>query len=177
MGKPADPAHREKVVELLLHDARFMDTIPGWATGDRVSIASVDAEFIIQDRAADADGNEGIPVILDNGCEAGTKGGRKVVGKADGFVKFSLVFGSVPGDAVVPRDGEVKWVGRLAEDGGSAVRREEVQILVHVVRCWVGKGVAVGRFGSPNFGWYVDDEGESGGWGPYDGRRRGHRAY
>lgn len=52
-----------------------MGSISDRATGDGFGGAGVDAEFVIDDRAVDAGGCEGVPVCL------------------DGMGKFSAVFG------------------------------------------------------------------------------------
>lgn len=75
------------------------------------------------------------------------------------FVKFGLVGGGVPEDAVGAVDAEVKWVAGLAEEGAVAVGREEVKVFINVGGVVVRNTVAVGWFGSPNLGWYVNEEG------------------
>ena len=46
---------------------------------------------------------------------------RNGVKKADYFVKFSLMFGGVPEDAVIVVDGEVKKAVWVAEWGGATM--------------------------------------------------------
>ena len=97
-GKP--PSTREEIGELLVDDLGFVDAVAWWTASDRFGVAGVDAEFIIENGAADALWGERVPVLVDNRCEAGfvigVEGGRK----GNRLVKVGLVLGSVPNDAV-----------------------------------------------------------------------------
>ena len=136
MREAADPTQREKVVKLLLHDAGFVDTIARGSTCYWVSVAGVNAELIVQHGAADADGDERVPVFLNGGGESSAEVGIEVLWKVDNFVELGLVFRCVPGDAIRAGDGKVEGVGGLAEDGGAAVRREKVEVFVDII--WGG---------------------------------------
>eukprot|EP00977_Amphora_coffeiformis_P023177 scaffold12343_cov107-Amphora_coffeaeformis.AAC.2 len=86
------------------HDGGFVDTVARRATGLRGGVTSVDAEFVVEDGPVDASGSEGVPVGLDDGGEAVLVTGFKGGGNGDDRVKFSLVEGRVPEDAVVAGD-------------------------------------------------------------------------
>eukprot|EP00977_Amphora_coffeiformis_P026605 scaffold28213_cov154-Amphora_coffeaeformis.AAC.1 len=83
-----------------------MDAVAWRATGLRGGVASVDAEFVVEDGPVDASGSEGVPVGLDDGGESVPVTGFKGGGDGDDGVKFGLVEGWVPEDAVVAGDGE-----------------------------------------------------------------------
>eukprot|EP00977_Amphora_coffeiformis_P020744 scaffold8457_cov121-Amphora_coffeaeformis.AAC.2 len=89
-----------------------MDAIGRRVTGLRGGVASVDAEFVVEDGPVDAGGGEGVPVGLDDGGEAFPVAGFKGGGNGDDGVEFGLVEGRVPEDAVVVGDGEVEGCGR-----------------------------------------------------------------
>ena len=133
-----------------------MHALADLSTGDWVGGASVNAEFIIEDWSVDAGGRERVPVFMDNVCEGCPVSGGKGVGKLDDGVKFGLVKFGVPEDAICAPNAEVEWGGCGTEGGTVAVRREEVEVFVDVVRCVVGLGVSVDGFWSENFGWDLD---------------------
>ena len=76
MGEDTDPVHVQEGFQLLFHDDRLMDTIPGRSAGHRGSGASVDAELKVKDRSVDASGGEGIPIGLDDPREGFFVGDR-----------------------------------------------------------------------------------------------------
>lgn len=115
MGQPTTqgrvvgyPAQFQEALQLGDHDGGFMDAVPGWGASLRDGVSGVDAEFVVQDWSADAVGDEGVPVSLDNGSEALAVLGFQVGGNGDDLVKFGLVEGGIPEDAVVALDGEIK---------------------------------------------------------------------
>ena len=71
-----DPVHVQEGFQLLFHDDRLMDTIPGRSAGHRSGGASVDAELKVKDRSVDASGGEGIPIGLDDPREGFFVGDR-----------------------------------------------------------------------------------------------------
>eukprot|EP00977_Amphora_coffeiformis_P003550 scaffold684_cov104-Amphora_coffeaeformis.AAC.2 len=104
-----------------------MDAVAWRATCLRGGVASVDAEFVVEDGPVDASGSEGVPVGLDDGGESVLVTGFKVGGDGDDRVEFSLVEGRVPEDAVVAGDGEVKGGGGLAQEGAVAIAGKDVE--------------------------------------------------
>eukprot|EP00977_Amphora_coffeiformis_P026920 scaffold31701_cov130-Amphora_coffeaeformis.AAC.1 len=60
-----------------------MDAIARRATGLRGGVASVDAEFVVEDGPVDASGSEGVPVGLDDGGEAFPVAGFEGGGNGD----------------------------------------------------------------------------------------------
>ena len=154
-----------------------MDAVARGTASNRVGVACVDAEFVVEDGAANACGRKGIPVLVDDRGKTVAKGSVEGVGKPDNFVKFSLVGSWVPEDAVGAFDGEVEGVGGLAEDGRMTIAGEQVEIFVDIVGGWIRYKITVGRFGPPYFGGNVDDEGKSGRGQPCNGRRLCRRAY
>lgn len=81
---------------------------------------------------------------------------RKGGGKLDDFVEFRLVESWIPVDKVLASDGVVKWDGGWLEDGASAVRWEEVEVLVDVVWGRIIVGVDVGGLWAPDLRGDVD---------------------
>ena len=158
MREMANPAEVVQFIEVVGNDLGFVDAVPRRAASNRLGVASVDAKFIVEDWATDADSNERVPVILNNGGELFAAFGLEGGGKLDDFVEFGLVFAGIPQDAVVTFDGEVEGGACLAEQSGAAVRREQVQVFIDVVRCLGGNGPPVDWFGPPYFGRHVDDE-------------------
>ena len=113
---------------------------------------------------------------MNNLSETGAVVGFEIGGEFDHFVEFELVLGWVPEDAIRSIDREVVRIDGLTQEGGAAVRWEKIQIFVDVVWGGVGKGVAIGRFGAPNFWRDIDDE-SGGGWeAPHGGLRLGRGA-
>ena len=159
-----------------LHDAGFVDTITRGFAGDGVGVTCVDAEFVVEHWAANAGGDERVPTFVDDLSEAGAVVGFKVGGEFDHFVKFGLVVGWVPEDAVRSIDREVVGIGGLAQEGGAAVGWKKIQVFVDIVWGGVGKGVAIGWFGAPDLGGNIDDK-SGGGWeSPHGGLRMGRGA-
>ena len=162
----------------MLHDASFVDAVTRWSACDGIGVTGVDAEFVVENGPADSTGDEGVPIFMDDGGEAVRELSVEVIREANDFVKFGLVEITVPNDTVWPVDGEVERVGGLTKDSGATVRRKEVQVFIDVVGGRVRDEVAVWRFGSPDFGWCVNDEGEGRRRrGPCGKWRRNRRAY
>ena len=95
-------------------------------------------------------------MFLDDLRKGRAVSGGKGVRKLDDGVEFGLVEFGVPENAVCASNAEIKWVGCGPEDGASAVRREEIEVFVDVVRCVVSFGVSVDGFWAANFGWDFD---------------------
>ena len=66
MGESANPAEREEIVKLTLHDAGFVNAVSRGSTSDGFGVAGVDAEFVVEDWSTNADGNERVPVFMDD---------------------------------------------------------------------------------------------------------------
>lgn len=133
-----------------------MDAVANGSAGHWFGRASIDAEFIIKDRAVHACSGKGVPIGLDDESEAGAAFGVEGGRQFDYFIKFFLVKGGIPFNAVASCDGEVKGWGGRAEDGSMTVGGEEVEILINVVGLDVVGCVDVGRLGSPDFWGDVD---------------------
>ena len=66
VGEDADPSHIQEGGELVFHDDGLVDSVPGRSAGNRCGRACVNAELVVEDRAVDAGGGEGVPVGLDD---------------------------------------------------------------------------------------------------------------
>eukprot|EP00977_Amphora_coffeiformis_P024066 scaffold15004_cov235-Amphora_coffeaeformis.AAC.1 len=148
-----------------------MDAIARRATGSRGGVASVDAEFVVEDGPVDAGGGKGVPVGLDDGGEAFPVAGFEGGGNGDDGVEFSLVEGRVPEDAVVAGDGEVEGCGGLAQEGAVAIAGKDVEVFVDVIVVGFGSVVSAGRFRSPDLWGDVDQEGAGGMMSEVGGKR------
>ena len=95
-------------------------------------------------------------MFLDNVCEGCAVSGGKRVRELDDGVKFGLVKFGIPEDAICVPNAEVKWGGCGMEGVTVAAQREEVEVLVDVVRRVVVFGVSVDRFWSADLRWDID---------------------
>lgn len=66
----AYPTHIKKIFELGVNDGGFVDTILRGLTSHWGGGACINAEFIVETRAVNAFSSEGVPVFVDNRCEA-----------------------------------------------------------------------------------------------------------
>ena len=51
---------------MTLHDAGFVNAVSRGSTSDGFGVAGVDAEFVVEDWSTNADGNERVPVFMDD---------------------------------------------------------------------------------------------------------------
>ena len=70
----ANPTRVKEATELAVDLSGFVDTITRWFATDRVGVAGVDAEFVVQDGPADTRGDKRVPVALDCGDKLITVG-------------------------------------------------------------------------------------------------------
>ena len=152
-----DPSFMEKVVDVLLHNPSFVDSIVRWLAADRLGGSCVEPKVEAANRAVYSFFEETVPVILDDRSEFCSKVGRHVVRDFNDSVKLCLVGDCVPLAYVVPY-GKVKTCGGRAERFTITWEKEKVVVEFGSV---IEGYVTCLRFRAPDF--RRDGNGESGG--------------